>query len=128
MRTLRLYPNREVKGFDFTGCKVFTVPMQFMTLREIIKRFVRRESLPVEKEGVYQDRMGDLEKMARQDITYQMEHVDFYKKAISNVRAVKKAEADKFEADRPGGPVLTPPPQAKSAGGGEGAASAPPVV
>lgn len=71
-----------------------------MSLREIVKRFVRRESLPVSKEGHYEERFGDLEKLKHADITVQMERIQELKAQIAkwNER-VKKAEADRAAAE-----------------------------
>jgi len=132
---MKVKHNVKVIGQDFTKVKKVVVPMQSMTLREIIKRFMRKESLPVEKEGIYKDDMGDLEKIAREDITVQMERVENLKKGLSKTKkaeaekaeAKKKAEAAKLEADRLGGPVLTQPKDGKSAGGG-GAGEVPPKL
>jgi len=39
-----------------------------MSLAEMFRRFVRRESLPVEKQGIYVEGEHDLEKVANMDI------------------------------------------------------------
>lgn len=74
-----------------------------MSLAEIIKRFVRREPLPVAREGVYEERFGDLEKIARTDITEQMERVvelrDQNEQFIEKHKK-RKAQADKERSDR----------------------------
>jgi len=62
MSTLRLYPPVKVTGQSFKNVKRIVLPSQSMTLREIIKRFIRKESLPIEKDGIYEDRYEDLEK------------------------------------------------------------------
>lgn len=67
------------------------IPNQSMTLREIIKRFVRKESLPISKEGHYEDRYGDLEKMSKQDITTQMEMAEVLKEKIDKGRKASEA-------------------------------------
>jgi len=73
---LVLYSKPRIKRMDkdfFAKTKNVVVPNQSMTLREIIKRFTRREALPIEKNGVYESRFGDLEKLSREDITVRME-------------------------------------------------------
>lgn len=89
-----MYPTVKVTGKSFVGVKRVTVPNQSMSLREIISRFVRREPLPVSKEGVYEDRFGDLEKLKREDITVQMERVERIKAQLSDIeRRWKEREA-----------------------------------
>lgn len=129
MALLRLYPPVKVIGQDFSKCKVLTVPGQSLTLREILARFVRRESLPVSKDGFYSEDLGDIEKMAKEDISVNQERIRALKSALK--KAEKKAEAERREADRPGGPVLASTPEdplwLKSAGEGSGGvAKAPP--
>lgn len=114
--SVRLYPNVIVKGQSFKGVKRVVVPKQSMGLREIIQRFVRRESLPSLREGVYEDRLGDidLEKVSKADITEQLDVADQIKSALSKRekrlkdRAVKdKAAADELAAKQSSG---APPP------------------
>lgn len=74
MAKIMLYPTalkfkRKKQEFG----KKQTVPNQSMSLQEIIKRFIRKEALPLEKEGVYEERFGDLEKLSREDITVRRE-------------------------------------------------------
>lgn len=74
MRKIALYNTaRPIIGKSFKHCKCVVVPNQSMTLRDILIRFTRREALPVEKEGSYTEGYGDLEKLARKDITEQLE-------------------------------------------------------
>lgn len=65
---MRLYAPTRDASQSFAGVKRYTVPQQNMSLREIIKRFIRKESLPVEQNGVYYEGLGDLEKLAKADI------------------------------------------------------------
>lgn len=130
MRNLRLYPVVDVKKQSFTGHKVHTVPKQSLTLREIIQRYVRKMPIPVSSDqGIYQDRMGDLEKMQHDDLTIQAERARDVKRAISTAQlneknrlaaeqqaALEKLLAEKIKAD-----------MAKSAGGG-GAGEGPPKL
>lgn len=130
-RVVRLYPVFKVKGQSFKGVKRQVVPNQSLSLREIVKRFVRREQLPVHHEGLYEERFGDLEKISKQDIVEQMQKVEELKAQIRAFnKRVKDKEAkdaaDKLEAERqasqqrnatsqtpPGGetPIKTPGPQ-----------------
>lgn len=67
-----------------------------MSLQEIIRRFVKRESLPMSKEGTYEDRYDyDLEKLAKADRTIQDEVVDDLK---SQVKAADKKITDNRNA------------------------------
>lgn len=125
---LLLYPNVTVEAQDFSKVKVQTMPNQSMSLKDIIKRFVRREALPQMREGLYVENLGDLEKLARQDITVRMERMEEIKSYISKAEkrmkekdeAIKKAAA--ANSPRPGGEASEPP------GGGKGAASATPLA
>lgn len=69
-----------------------------MSLREMLNRFVRREPLPVEKEGVYIESEYDLEKIPHMDRTEQDEiHAEMKAKtaaAKSKVDKKKKEETD----------------------------------
>jgi len=87
---MRLYPKVKVIGQSFAGVKETAIPSQSMSLKEIIRRFVRRESLPIEKDGIYEERMGDLEKLANADITEKMERVEQLKSTIK--KATKSYE------------------------------------
>lgn len=108
VRPIRLYPTVVIKKQSFVGTKVETIPDQSITLKEIIKRFLRKEALPIQKEGLYEDRMGDLEKMANEDITVQLERAEELKEVLKKAEKQKqdhdngiKAEAEaKAKADR----------------------------
>lgn len=108
---MRCYPKVNLAGQSFKGSKKFVVPSQSMTLKEILRRFVRKESLPISQEGVYDDRYDyDLEKLAKEDITVREEvaeemrektkklkvkideEASAKKDAMSKARAAKKAE------------------------------------
>lgn len=82
-RKVRLYPQVKVPGQSFEGVSRVVVPNQSMSLQEIIKRFVRRESLPVAKDGYYEERFGDIEKLAHADMVIQMERVEELKSQIA---------------------------------------------
>lgn len=95
-RVVRLYPPFKVKGQSFKGVKRQVVPNQSLSLREIVKRFVRREQLPVNHEGLYEERFGDLEKISKQDIVEQMQRVEELK---SQIKAFNKRVRDKEAKD-----------------------------
>lgn len=79
------YPHARPRvGKSFKGVKRQTVPNQSLTLKEIVKRFVRRESLPVSRDGIYEERFGDLEKIKHADITEQMDRIAELKAQIAN--------------------------------------------
>lgn len=120
MRNVQLYPTVVVARQSFTGAKVHTVPKQSMTLREIIQRYVRKMPIPVSMDqGIYQDRMGDLEKMQHDDLTIQAERAAEVKRAIATAKlneknrlaaeqqaAVEKLVAEKLKQKA----VESPPP------------------
>lgn len=104
---VRLYPPVKVIGKSFKNSVRHTVPMQSMSLREIVKRFVRRESLPQFKEGMYEDRFGDLEKLKKEDLVVQYERLEelrsqlkAMKKRIEDKEQEAKAAAEKFEEEK----------------------------
>lgn len=77
-----------------------------MSLRDIIKRFIRKESLPINREGFYEDRFGDLEKLANEDVVVQLDRAreigDWLKKVDERNKKLEaeKAAADKLVADK----------------------------
>ena len=89
---VRLYPVVKVQRKSFKDVKRVTVPNQSLSLQEIISRFIRRESLPVSKEGVYEERFGDLEKIAHEDILVQMEWAKEIRAKLANIEARWKKE------------------------------------
>jgi len=117
--SLHLYPTVKVVGQDFSKEKVITVPNQNLTLRDILKRFIRKESLPVEKEGVYHENLGDLEKMQHEDITVRKEKAAEIRRQL---RAVVKADESADALAGKGVPVespsVTPTPPGGVTGGG----------
>lgn len=97
---LHLYRPFERKPQSFKNSKVHTIPSQSMSLKEILQRFVRRESLPVAKEGVYSTRFGDLEKLSREDISVQMDRVNEIKENISKAdKRMKENEQKRVQAE-----------------------------
>jgi len=67
-----------------------------MSLHEMLRRFVRREPLPVEKQGIYHESEYDLEKLAKEDRVDQEATLEYMKQDV----AAKKAKADKAKADK----------------------------
>lgn len=119
-----LYPPYTPVGKSFKGVKRCTVPNQSLSLQEIVKRFVRREPLPLTKEGIYEDRFGDLEKLKHADITEQLDRAKELQDQIANWNKRIKDKQErlaKIKADmdaaahspivNPGGvpPVKSPP-------------------
>lgn len=97
MSKLILYPKVPREPQDFKNAKRHVVPMQSMTLQEIIKRFVRKESLPIAREGTYAEGFGDLEKIAVEDMTIRDERLAEQR---SKVRGMKKALEDQEAAEK----------------------------
>jgi len=104
---MRLYPKVVVVGQSFVNVKSVVIPSQSMSLQEIINRFTRREALPIEKNGIYNEFAGDLEKMAREDITERHERAAEMKARIAKaekkkakIEATAKAKADQEAKDK----------------------------
>lgn len=114
MKTLRLYPPVERKGQSFADEKTMAIPSQSMSLKEIIQRFVRRESLPVMRDGVYIEGLGDLEKMAHEDMTYTDERIADLKRRQAAFK--EKAEREKVQAEAAKASPPAPPAPPKSEG------------
>jgi len=96
---IELYPKVVVKGQSFKTSIKHAIPSQSMSLAEILRRFVRREQLPVSKEGIYTTQMGDLEKIAREDIFDQRERFEALSDRIKKAEKRTKDAADKRIAD-----------------------------
>lgn len=105
MSRLRLYPPVKVVGQSFSSEKLVVVPNQSMSLKEILIRFSRKEALPVSHEVFYAENMGDLEKIAREDVTVRHERAVIIKANLA------KAKARKEERERgaKGGEASVPP-------------------
>lgn len=114
MSKWHLYPNREVVGQDFSNEKTVTVPNQSMTLKEILRRFVRRESLPIQRQGIYAEGFGDLEKIMHEDFTVQEERLNEVRKKVeyakkkSSEKADAKGKAAKAKASETAGETDSP--------------------
>jgi len=127
MSNMHLYPVVKVTGKDFSKEKIVTLPNQNMSLQDIIKRFLRKESLPIEKEGIYAENLGDLEKMQHEDITVRKEKAASIRKQL---RAVVKAEESATASAGKPKPVEEPasvPPPLGDVTGGAVAGKVPPA-
>lgn len=96
---VRLYPPVQVKGQSFKHVKRNTVPNLALSLREILRRYVRREPMPTAHDGYYEERFGDIEKMKRMDIVDQLAKADELHEAISAFEKREKDNAAKAKAD-----------------------------
>lgn len=95
MKKAVLYPSvPRVRKTDVG--KKRTIPNQAMSLREMLKRFIRREALPVEKKGVYIETPYDLEKIPHMDRTEQEEILTEMKEKTAKA----KAKVDKFKKEQ----------------------------
>lgn len=133
MKRLHLYPSVPIDGKDFSKVKSITVPNQNMTLRDILKRFIRKESLPVEMEGVYYEGLGDLEKLQTEDITVRKEMAADLRRNIARAKSAQKAAAEKAAKVKPvDAPASGVPPQGDVTGapvaGGQAPPASPPVT
>lgn len=91
---------RPRKRRTFKGVKLVAKPSDALTLLEILQRFIRKEALPVGMEGVYSDQYGDLEKLAKKDITEQMEVADQMREAAARSKKKEKEKKEKEEKER----------------------------
>lgn len=72
MNKIALYPSvPRVRRME-SGV-IVTVPDQVMSIKEMFRRFVRREPLPAAKNGIYIESDYDLEKLAKEDRVVQEE-------------------------------------------------------
>lgn len=101
-------PRTRYAGVSFKGVQSLTLPNDALTIRQIIKRFIRNQSLPIEKEGAYLDIGEDVEKIRTADFTEREEFLDRHKTKLNRIKkdledkeaASKKAAEEKAEADR----------------------------
>lgn len=104
MRKIALYSPRAVVGESFKGQPRLTVPSQSLSLREILRRFVRREPLPTSRDGIYEERFGDIEKIAHMDIVEQLAFAEDLKSKVAAFNDREKVrlekEAEEAEAAR----------------------------
>lgn len=100
-----LYPKVARRPKVFNGVKICTVPGQAMSIKEMFRRFLRREALPVERPGEYIESEYDLEKVARLDrvekdeIIAEMKVKNAKLKEQADAAVAKKAAADKAAKD-----------------------------
>lgn len=116
-----LYPVVPRVRQSFVGVKRVTIPNQCMSLQEMLRRFVRREPLPVERQGVFIESDYDLEKLSTLDRTEQDEVVADMKRDVASkkkkvddakakVAAAAKAKEDALFKPVPPSPSPTSPP------------------
>jgi len=117
MGKLVLYSPRPMVPQDCSHMKRNVVPNQSMTLKEVIKRFVRKEALPAAKQGIYVEGDYDLEKLANQDIVERLEVLEAVKEKVKRKKKViddfRKFEEDQKRASAapdPNPPPKDPPP------------------
>lgn len=91
---MRLYPKVVVERQSFVGVKIITQPNQSMTLQEVIRRFIRKESLPLAHDAVYHEGLGDLEKMQHEDLTEREYRIAELKSVVKSATAKAKADDD----------------------------------
>jgi len=102
VKTMALYSrNTQPKKYSFKKVQKVTVPNQSMTLREIIRRFTRKEPLAIEKQGFYETRFGDLDALQRMDITEKIDAIDAIRQYAQRAKTLLE-ERDK--------PTPTAPP------------------
>lgn len=99
-------------GEDYTNVPVIVVPDQSLSLKDILERFTRDESLPIGQETNYGENEDDdnplhvdLEKLAVADLTEKAEYRETLAAVTKNYerqekqKAFKKAQADKISAE-----------------------------
>lgn len=107
MSNMHLWPTVKITGQDFSKEKSITVPNQNLTLRDILLRFIRKESLPVDHDGMYADNLGDLEKMQHEDITVRHEKAQSIRNRLRSVKSHHDNLSKKpVESPLPGTPPL----------------------
>jgi len=95
MKKTICYPEVARRPQSFKKSRVYVIPNQSMTLQEIIRRFVKREPLPQQKEGIYNEGEYDLEKVAKADMVEQDIILEEVKKDVE----VKRKRAKKVQED-----------------------------
>lgn len=80
---LRKTPTKRPPG---SGVKL-TVPRAAMSIAEMLRRYVRREALPMERHAVYIDAGHDLEKLSKMD---RVDQQDVLNEVRDNVARMKK--------------------------------------
>lgn len=91
-----LYPKYVRKGQSFKGVKITVVPDQSMSLKDIIRRFIKKEALPLSKEGFYEDRFDyDLEKVQHEDLVVKDEILETVKADVAKKKEKHEKEVEK---------------------------------
>jgi len=96
----KIHFTRKGSGQSFKHCPVMTIPDQSMSVKEIMMRFVRREALPVEKQGAYLTGYGDIEKVRHKDILEKFEVAQTLKDKIAAGEKAKVVRDQKSVADK----------------------------
>lgn len=98
MKKLVLYKRTLVpKGYVCKAMDRATVPNQSLSLKQILTKFIKREALPVGRQGVYETKFGDLEKIMNADF---VEREEFFKRMDSWIKDHESRLKDKEEKDR----------------------------
>lgn len=98
MPLMSLHRITKTKRSYVSGKKTF-VPMASMSIQEMLRRFVRREALPVEKEAVYIDAGYDLEKVSKMDRVDQQDILDEVREKRGRLESDIAAEIAKAKAE-----------------------------
>lgn len=97
MRVLhKTHPRKRIMS---TGKKL-VVPNATMSLHEMLRRFVRREQLPVEKAGSYFESDYDLEKVSKMDRVDQEEILSEMKQKTATAKKKAQTEYQRLEKER----------------------------
>lgn len=99
MSKVQMYPEYARRPLMFKGVKKITLPNQCMSLAEMLRRFVRREALPAERQGVYVESDYDLEKVAKMDRVDQEEVLEVMKADTLSKKSKKEAEEKRIADD-----------------------------
>lgn len=98
------YGGPRYAGQDYSNVVDLTIPDQSLSLQDILERFTRNETLPVDMGGEFGDEdfdnplNVDLEKMGRADLTEKADYYNALEQLKKRYKAQEKAEADKAEA------------------------------
>lgn len=114
-KTIKLYPTYKRIGQDFSNVEKMTVPNQTLTLKEILRRYIKKEPLPSMKEGTFHESEYDLEKLSQADLTEQHEVIEELKQKVKRKKKVVddyQEEQKKKEEERAKGSQAPEPPKA----------------
>lgn len=87
-------------GISFKGVKDQVVPDQSLSLREILERFTRGESLPIHHEPSEGIQDVDLEKIRHADLVEQHEFIDSLKEVQVKYDSQEREKAAKLAAEK----------------------------